>query len=439
MKEVVWSCYENLINIIQAFVLIDFMIRLYKVKYWKDKPVITRIIGTAIYASGIILSNYFVEFEGLGMVGFVFLLWLWAVVLLEGKWYTMLPVVMIEELAVIFVSTMVILLICLFTGIDGATLAFAICPERFLGLLLTQILLAACLRVLANAIKKQWKPLNRSEGKIFALVFLISLLALFCITQVVLTQELSRSNEIRLLCACSALIFLNVICSQMLNDLAKKRKIETENLLLKEQAAYQKRYAKVVKQQYDEMKQIRHDMKQHYSVLENLLAQEKYLPMKKYLLKCIDSINNRENLIYINNEYINAILNRKINYARDKQIDVSLISVQEFSGVDEMELCNLIGNLMDNAVEACEKVKGQREIELSMSQDEEKIYVEIKNTIKKSVLTGNKELKTSKLDRNMHGYGMKTIKEIVKKYEGHMDIWEEMGKFCISLVLYLGK
>ena len=104
-----------------------------------------------------------------------------------------------------------------------------------------------------------------------------------------------------------------------------------------------------------------------------------------------------------------------------------------------MELCNLLGNLMDNAVEACEKIDGKRMIELSMSQDIDKIYIEVKNSIKESVLTGNKELKSGKRNKSRHGYGMKTIMEIVKKHEGHVDIWEEMGKFCISLVLYLEK
>ncbi|MBD5543452.1 MAG: GHKL domain-containing protein [Lachnospiraceae bacterium] len=439
MKELIWNCYENLINIIQAFILTDFMIRIYKVKYWKEKPIITKIIGTILYAVMLVLSNSIIGFEGIGVIVFVLLQWLWAAVMLEGKWYAMLPVVMLEELVIIFVSTGVILTICLLTGIDGATLALAICPERFLGLILTQVLLAVCLKTLANVIKEKWNPLNRSEGKIFALVFMISLLAFFCITQTVVSQKMEGINKIRLLCACGSLIVLNVICFRMLNNLAKKRKIETENLLLKEQAAYQKKYAKVVKQQYDEMKQMRHDMKQHYSVLENLLTQEKYSLMEEYLLKFIESIDKRENLIYINNEYINAILNRKISYAREQNIDVSLTSVQEFSGVDEMELCNLLGNLMDNAVEACERVEGRRAIELSMSQDNEKIYVEIKNTIEESILKKNKELKTSKGDKGRHGYGMKTIREIVKKYEGHVDVWEELGKFCVSFVLYLDK
>ncbi|MBD5466227.1 MAG: GHKL domain-containing protein [Lachnospiraceae bacterium] len=439
MKELIWNCYENLINIVQSFLLADFMIRIYGVKYWKEKPAITKIFGTAAYTIIVALSNRFVGFEGMGIIGFGLLQGLWAVVLLEGKWYAIFPIAMLEELITVFVSTIVILLTCFVTGIDGAKLASAICPERFFALILTQVLLAICLWKIANVIKKKWNPLNRSEGKIFALVFLISLLAFFCITQTVLSQKLSGANEIRLLCACGALIFLNVICFQMLNDLARKRRIETENLLLKEQAAYQKKYATMVKQQYDEMKQMRHDMKQHYSVLENLLAQEKYQSMKEYLLKFIEAIDSRENLIYINNEYINAILNRKMNYAKEKKIDVIVNSVQEFTGADEMELCNLLGNLMDNAVEACEKIDGKRMIELSMSQDIDKIYIEVKNSIKESVLTGNKELKSGKRNKSRHGYGMKTIMEIVKKHEGHVDIWEEMGKFCISLVLYLEK
>lgn len=437
--EGIWICYENLINMIQAFILINCITEIYGVKYWKERPIVTKTIGTVVHSIILILSNYFIGFEGMGIIGFGLLIGIYSILLLEGKWYVMLPIAMLEELVMVFVSTIVILLTCLVTDIDGTKLAYAICLERFFALMLTQILLAVCLKAIADVIKKKWNPLNRNEGRISALIFLISLFAFFCITQTVMSREMEEINKIRLLCACGALIFLNVICLQMLNDLARKRRIETENLLLKEQAAFQKKYAKTVKQQYDEMKRQRHDMKQHYSVLENLLIQEKYGLMEEYLLKSIESIENRENLIYIDNEYVNAILNRKISYARERKIDVSINLPEKFSGVDEMDLCNLLGTLMDNAEEACEKVTGKKMIELTMAQDADKIFIEIKNSIKESVLTGNKELITSKSDKSTHGYGMKTIKKIMNKYEGHMDIWEEKGKFCINLVLYFEK
>lgn len=437
--EWIWSGYENLINVIQAFILINCITDIYGVKYWKRRPVVTKAIGTVVHSIALILSNYLIGFEGMGIIGFGILIGIYSILLLEGKWYVMLPIAMLEELVMVFVSTTVILLTCLVTDIDGAKLAYAICPERFFALILTQVLLAVCLKVIADVIKKKWNPLNRNEGRIFALIFLISVFAFFCITQTVMSQEMEEINHVRLLCACAALIVLNVICLQMLNDLARKRRIETENLLLKGQAEFQKKYAKAVKLQYDEMKMLRHDMKQHYSVLENLLIQEKYGLMEEYLLKSIESIENRENLIYIDNEYVNAILNRKISYAREQKIDVTINLPEKFSGVDEMDLCNLLGTLMDNAEEACEKVDGKKTIELAMDQDADKIFIEVKNSIKESVLSQNKELSTGKSDKSTHGYGMKTIKKIIKKYEGHMDIWEEKGKFCINLILYFEK
>ncbi|MCM1161939.1 MAG: GHKL domain-containing protein [Roseburia sp.] len=437
--EWIWTCYENLINIIQAFILINCITEIYGVKYWKNKPIITKVIGTFVYTTMLVLSNYIVGFEGMGIIGFGLLIGIYGIFLLEGKWYVMLPIAMLEALVMVFVSTIVILLTCLVTGIDGAKLAYAICPERFFALILTQVLLAAGLKAIADIIKKKWNPLNRNEGKIFALIFFLSVLAFFCITQTVMSQEMKEMNEIRLLCACGALIALNVICLQMLNDLARKRRIETENLLLKGQAEFQKKYAKAVKQQYDEMKRLRHDMRQHYSVLENLLVQEKYGLMEEYLLKSIETIENRENLIYIENEYVNAILNRKISHAREQKIDVRINLPERFSGVDEMDLCNLLGTLMDNAEEACEKVAHKKIIELTMEQDADKVFIEMKNSINQPVLMRNKELSTSKSDKSTHGYGMKTVKKIIKKYEGHMDIWEEKGKFCMNLILYFGK
>lgn len=441
MREVFWGCYENLINILQAFILVTTITSIYGVKYWKKKPFLTVLLGTTVYSILLILSNHIVGFEGFGIIVFGVLVGIYAIFMLQGKWIGKIPVAMVETLILIIVSTVVSLFTCCITGIDGEMLAYSICIERFMALIMAQVILALCMRIFVAVLKRQKNPFpfNKNEGSIFTLIFLTSLVIFFCITQTVFTQELSERNTTRLLCSCGGLVLLNIICFYMLNDLTKKRKIATENLILKEQALYQEKYAKEVKQQYDEIKRLRHDMKQQYSVLENLLVQRKYQLMDEYLLKSIQGINSKESFIYIKNEYINAILNRKINHAREEGIEVSLNSIEEFLGVDEMDMCNLLGNLFDNAREACVKVTGKRKIELNLFQDADKIHVEIKNTIKESVLKNNEELKSDKKDRDEHGYGMKTIKEIVEKYEGLMDIWEEGGKFCIGIVLYIDK
>ncbi|MBQ7067085.1 MAG: GHKL domain-containing protein [Lachnospiraceae bacterium] len=441
MREVFWGCYENLINILQAFILVATITSIYGVKYWKKKPFLTVLLGTTVYSILLILSNHIVGFEGFGIIVFGVLVGIYAIFMLQGKWIGKIPVAMVETLILIIVSTVVSLFTCCITGIDGEMLAYSICIERFMALIMAQVILALCMRIFVAVLKRQKNPFpfNKNEGSIFTLIFLTSLVIFFCITQTVFTQELSERNTTRLLCSCGGLVLLNIICFYMLNDLTKKRKIATENLILKEQALYQEKYAKEVKQQYDEIKRLRHDMKQQYSVLENLLVQRKYQLMDEYLLKSIQGINSKESFIYIKNEYINAILNRKINHAREEGIEVSLNSIEEFLGVDEMDMCNLLGNLFDNAREACVKVTGKRKIELNLFQDADKIHVEIKNTIKESVLKNNEELKSDKKDRDEHGYGMKTIKEIVEKYEGLMDIWEEGGKFCIGIVLYIDK
>lgn len=441
MREVLWGCYENFINILQAFILIAAVTNIYGVKYWKKKPFLTVLLGTVVYSILLIITNHIVGFEGFGIIAFGVLIGSYAIFMLNGNWIGKIPVGMVEMLITITVSVLVSLLTCRITGIDGETLAYSICIERFWALLMAQIVLALCMRILVGILKRQKSPFtfSKNEGKIFILIFLTSLVIFFCITQTVFTQELSERNTTRLLCSCGGLVLLNIICFYMLNDLTKKREIATENLLLKEQALYQEKYAKEVKQQYDEIKRLRHDMRQQYSVLENLLVQKKYQLMDEYLSKSIQGINSKESFVYIKNEYINAILNRKINHAKEEGIEVSLKSTEEFLGADEMDLCNLLGNLFDNAREACVKITGKRKIELNLLQDADKIHVEMKNTIKESVLKKNEELKSDKKDRGEHGYGMKTIKEIVEKYEGLMDIWEEAGKFCIGIVLYIDK
>lgn len=437
MKESIWACYENFITIIQAFILVRFITSIYGVKYWKKHPMITCAIGTVIYAIFVILTNYIVGFEGFGIVFFVVVMSLYGIFWLEGRWHGKIPLVMMEDLVIIFANTIVSLLICIVTGIDGTKLANTPCMERFFALIIAQTVLFVCLEAIGKVLKREWGPLTKNEGKIFGFIFFSSIIIFFCITQTLFTQELSGSNKARLLGASIGLVLLNILCFHMLNNLVRKREVETENLLLKEQNMYQEKYAKEVKTQYDEMKRMRHDMRQHYSVLENLLVEKKYDKMEEYLLKSIQNINNRDNFFYMKNEYVNAILNRKISQAKEAGILVTLNSIQEFLGADEMDICNLLGNLLDNAMEACEKVQEEKSIDIILFQDTDKIYVEMKNSIAAPVLKDNKLFVTEKKNKEEHGFGIKTIREIVEKYEGLIDFSEELGKFCVNLVLYV--
>lgn len=103
------------------------------------------------------------------------------------------------------------------------------------------------------------------------------------------------------------------------------------------------------------------------------------------------------------------------------------------SGVDSLDMGNLIHNLLKNGIEACDQVKGERELEIVIGRDGCMVEIDIDNTIQDSVMELNPSFKTSKTEKEKHGFGMETIQRIVDDYQGSYFIWEE-GKRLLQRI-----
>lgn len=131
---------------------------------------------------------------------------------------------------------------------------------------------------------------------------------------------------------------------------------------------------------------------------------------------------------------MNAILNSKLSIAKSKGIEVLCSSSSNIDGINEYDLCNLIGNMLDNAIEAATKTKNAI-VEVSIISDKHRLMIKVSNSIDKSVLNNNPTLKTSKSCPAFHGFGTRSIKSIAEKYGGNADFYEEGLTFICRVEL----
>ena len=302
---------------------------------------------------------------------------------------------------------------------------------RYIYCLTHKVLLFAALMLILRLFDREggWR---RVEG---VLSFVFSILTVLGMWQVMKQQERTDTAEIRyiMLNVTVVLILLNVIFYVVMSRLSKTYK-KTYELELKAQvAAFEaKRYENALTE-WNRAEKIRHDVKNQMIALSGMLEDGDTDGCRRFLKQYLSDMESPGKFSRSGNNIIDCLIEQKLSSLTDTQIVVSGF-IDDLSDIKETDLASLIGNILDNAVEAEEKVADKR-IELRFFNQNENRIILCKNNIESSVLEKNRELKTSKKSKAGHGFGHQIIRDITEKYHGFSDFYEENGMFCVQVVL----
>ena len=185
---------------------------------------------------------------------------------------------------------------------------------------------------------------------------------------------------------------------------------------------------------YEEASKIRHDMKNCMAIVDKCIEHEDYVEARKYIdtlmEEKIDVLGIKR---YCSNKVLNYIINTKFAICKKKHIETKCIISANLNCISDIDLSILIGNLLDNAIEAAQKtVSGMLNIEI---YEEENITLIIENTINESVIQNNHIFATTKQNKSKHGFGMVSIKDIVRKYRGTIEYSENENVITCQVVL----
>lgn len=189
---------------------------------------------------------------------------------------------------------------------------------------------------------------------------------------------------------------------------------------------------------YKTMRAWRHDYHNHMQKIKAHLALEQIEECKEYLDQLEKDLDAIDIAIKTGNISVDAILSSKISVAAGKEIDINCRArVPEKLSVSDVDLCVIIGNLIDNGVESCEKMKkeGKKFIRIYIGIFKEQLYISVSNSTAETVRKPAKELISKKLGN--HGHGLKRIDQIVEKYDGFINRKNEPGAFVTEIMLPL--
>lgn len=228
-----------------------------------------------------------------------------------------------------------------------------------------------------------------------------------------------------------SVVFLSILITYFLTKHADEKWLfEFQDSILKKQRDE-------VENVYNTMRGWRHDYHNHMQTLKAYLSMNQIDEMGHYLDHLEEDLDSIDIAIRTGNTSVNAILSSKISIAKKRDINVNCKAmVSADIKISDVHLCAIIGNLLDNAIEACEKVeKPKKFIRVYIGLFKQQLYISVTNSTAATKRKKLSELRTNK--KGEHGLGLKRVDKIVDQYEGFVNRKNEPGVFATEIMLPL--
>ena len=305
-------------------------------------------------------------------------------------------------------------------------------PVRILLLFITKALLVFTLIILTNIFEKKKVIFHVSQCIVMAIVLLTTFFAGVVLEEIVIDTDVA-SWEVSAIVIC--MIAINILLFFVLYLTSSRNRVENNQALLKLQIANEQQKLQDSIRWNTEVNTLRHDLKNHLLCISEYIRLQQTDTAMEYIEKLTGQV--KKELPYhmmTNSVAVNAILDLKKLVCDENQIDIKYFVLEELPKIDETDLCVILANLLDNAIEAASKEE-KRQIRLSMEIIGNYFRIVVQNQIAESVLKNNKELGTTKKNRKIHGFGLQSVEDAVERNDGMSNFSEENGWFVADVML----
>ena len=203
---------------------------------------------------------------------------------------------------------------------------------------------------------------------------------------------------------------------------------ERENLAIQRETYYEG-----LKSEQELIRTMRHDMKNHLLSVQNYISKDNTDAAREYIEKLTESPAFRQSRQISNNDVVNAIMDSKMETMAESGIELDYkIGVPEILPISDVDISALLGNALDNAIEATEKCVDKK-ITMRLRADKGLFMLMVKNPFSGEIIEENGRFMTIKKDKENHGFGLISISDVVKLYNGTMETKVENGEFELIL------
>lgn len=250
------------------------------------------------------------------------------------------------------------------------------------------------------------------------------------------------------------LVLILAIGFHLIHDMAatysRSLKYAEEHRQMHRLMTMQSQYTKQLSEQSEKNRRLIHDFRQHLRTISVLSDRINASPDTREIQQELHTyLQNATNTTYpgtpdaletfSSNPAVDALLQYYYSYAKQQNIDVSFQLMPAKLRLPDIEYCTILGNLLENAIEACIRLpkKNQRSIQLQSHETEHLLFIRIENTYDGLVLKENQHLASRKSCSSQHGIGISSVTEIVERHGGTIDTYPMAHVFRIGISLPL--
>lgn len=191
-----------------------------------------------------------------------------------------------------------------------------------------------------------------------------------------------------------------------------------------------------IQNMYKQVRGWRHDYRNHIQNMKIQLAQGNYAELEGYLDSLADDLTTVDTVIKTGNVMADAILNSKLSVAEKLNIRINVkANIPDNIPLSDVELCAVLGNLLDNAAEACAKLpESDRFMRIYIGCLKNQLYMSVQNSAGDVKKIAGRYIST-KQSEGEHGYGIFRIDRVAKKYGGYVNRQNEEGIFATEIMI----
>ena len=305
------------------------------------------------------------------------------------------------------------------------------------GVLISRMLIFSLLKIIQFVVPSFGE---RSPGYLlFPLLILPA--ATFAVASVLEKYSYVEGPTTRMYIAVGALILLavsNVTLFFLFEHQQREEKDKNRTRLLHQQMQNQVAYYRELAERQKISNKTMHDLKNQMFALTEAM---KSAPdrAREIMDQISERIHSASPMAVTGNEAVDALIFTKRQQMEAEHIRFIQSVYVSRTAFDPLDLCVLLGNLLDNAIEACRKVEeDKRRIELSMTQQGPCLSISVQNSAAGKVRMEGNTVHTTKEQKELHGFGLNSVREIAEKYSGSCTIQSTEDEFTVYIILQEG-